>query len=445
MSGLRFASPAFAALRDAMLADAPDEACGVAYAHHDRRTNSWVVAEVSRVPDVAYASRDAASAVLDPAFVAAVASRCRADGMAAVLAHTHPAATGYPAFSPVDDNGERDLRAYLDRRGGGAEHLALVIGPEGCRARILGAATEVPVWEVGSTLKRLSNGGAFGDARAERHDRQVRAFGVDGQRALTSLRVGVVGAGGTGSMLIQQLALLGVADFLVVEPDVVEETNLNRLAGATAGDMGRPKLAVAERVVRAARPEARFAGFAGDVVDDEVARKLTGLDFVFACTDSHASRAVVGQLAYQHLVPVIDLGVSVTVRDGTVTHVTGRVQMLSPGRECLWCSNVIDPAQVMREMQTPLQRAADPYVQGAHEPQPAVASLNATMASLAVTMFLGAVTPVPAAARFQVYDGVRGTVRLMSATPDPDCVVCSARGALLRGCSWPLPTRGRAT
>lgn len=92
-------------------------------------------------------------------------------------------------------------------------------------------------------------------------------------------------------------------------------------------------------------------------------------------------------------------------------------------------------------MLTPEQRAADPYVIGEHVPQPAVVSLNGTVASLAVTMFLGAVTPVPARARFQLYDGIRGTVRPTTAAARPDCVVCSGHGALAKGASWTLPVR----
>src|SRR6185312_13140472 len=159
------------------------------------------------------------------------------------------------------------------------------------------------------------------------------------------------------------------------------------------------------------------------------------------CTDSHASRAVVGQVAYQHLVPTIDMGVSITVGSAGVEHVNGRVQMLAPGLTCLSCTRALDGEQIRREMMTPDQRAADPYVQGVHEPQPAVISLNSTMASLAVTMFLGAVTPVPAQARFQLYDGVRGTVRPTSARRAPNCIVCSPKGALAKAGSWPLPTR----
>lgn len=204
-----------------------------------------------------------------------------------------------------------------------------------------------------------------------------------------SLRIGIVGLGGTGSVVAQQLAHLGVPDLLLVDPDVVEPSNLNRLVGAAIGDVGLPKADVAAREERITNPACRVEPLRGDVVDDDVARRLLSCDFVFSCTDTHASRMVVSQLAYQYLVLAIDMGVSITVADGRVTHVTGRVQMLAPGLECLVCTGALNYETIRREMLTPAQRAADPYVQGVHEPQPAVISLNSTMASLAVTMLLG--------------------------------------------------------
>jgi hypothetical protein len=108
---------------------------------------------------------------------------------------------------------------------------------------------------------------------------------------------------------------------------------------------------------------------------------------------------------------------------------------------CLVCTEALDGEQIRRELLTPEQRAADPYVQGIHEPQPAVISLNSTVASLALTMFLSALTPVPGAARLQFYDGVKGTVRPATASRVPSCVVCSTIGALGKGIQWPLPVR----
>ncbi|WP_245420583.1 ThiF family adenylyltransferase [Mesorhizobium sp. WSM3876] len=437
---MRFPATLYSELCTALLADASREACAVAFARHDPATGSWVVAEAASVPEDAYERRDAISAVLKAAFVVEVANRARHDGLSIVVVHTHPQTKGFPAFSEEDDRGEAQLAQYFTRRAGGGKHLALVIGPEGCRARLLGGAEEISVWEVGANLALRSEAPLdSGDVSA--HDRQVRAFGAPGQQLLRSLRIGVVGAGGTGSVLLQQLAHLGIQDFTLVEPDTVELTNLNRLVGAGPDDVGRPKVVVAARMIRHINPKARISALERDVADADVPPHLAALDFLFICTDSHASRAVVGQLAYQHLVPAIDMGVSITVGQEGVTHITGRVQMLAPGLPCLTCTGALNGEQIRRELLSPEQRAADPYVQGIYEPQPAVVSINSTMSSLAVTMFLGAVTPVPAGARFQMYDGVRGTVRLTTATRVESCIVCSAAGAMARAGSWPLPVR----
>jgi molybdopterin/thiamine biosynthesis adenylyltransferase len=441
MTGLRFAAPGYATLHDAMLRETDRETCAVAFTHANSKHGAWVVAEpgAELVAESAYERRDAVSAVLRPAYLVDLANRARTQGLGLVLAHTHLRCDRAPVFSPVDDAGEAEIKAYLDRRALDSAPLAMVVGPDGCRCRQLGTTTEVPVWEIGEMVRLVSDAGAA--AAASVHDRQIRAFGAIGQAILGKLHVAVIGAGGTGSVVLQQLAHLGVSALTVIDPDIVERTNLNRLVGAGQADVGVPKVDVARRAVLAVNPDARVQSVIGDVVDYDVAQRLAGFDFVFLCTDSHASRAVVGQAAYQHLVPTIDMGVSITVGAAGVEHVTGRVQMLTPGASCLSCTRALDGEQVRREMMTPEQRKADPYVQGVHEPQPAVISLNSTMASLAITMFLGAVTPVPAQARFQLYDGVRGTVRPTVARANPTCIVCSREGALAKGTSWPLPVR----
>ncbi|WP_375779178.1 ThiF family adenylyltransferase [Bradyrhizobium sp. ma5] len=442
MTGLRFSSPAYRRASTDLLASAPLESCGVAYSVHDPQTGTWLVDEVEAVAASAYEHRDEVSATLRPAFIVEVANRARAQGRSVVLVHTHPFEQGHPRFSAVDDGGEVALADYLRRRSPAGEHLALVLGQAGCRARRIGTSQEVPVWEVGERLVLLSSNGST-EGSEVRYDRQVRAFGADGQRAISSLKVGVVGLGGTGSVLVQQLARLGVRDFVLIDPDVVETTNLNRLAGAGPADVGMTKIAVAEREILLCSPTTRVRGLRADVVDANVAAELVGLNFVFLCTDSHASRAVVCHIAYQYLVPTIDMGTSITVRDGAVTHITGRVQMLAPELPCLTCTAALDGNQIRREMMSPEHRASDPYLVGAHEPQPAVMSINATAASLAATMFMAAVTSMPGQARFQLYDGVRGTVRPTQARRVEDCIVCSRRGALAKGLSWVLPVRTR--
>ncbi|OOO27847.1 hypothetical protein BS627_03840 [Agrobacterium salinitolerans] len=439
MSRVRFPSPLYSNLASTLLNANGLESCAIAYAHHDARSDTWVVADASIVPEDAYEHRTCVSAVLKSSFLIDVANRSRVTGMAVVSIHTHPASSDHPHFSPIDDAGETELNSYYVRRAAPMPHVSLVIGPHGCRARPLGKEDEIDVWEVGDRLLLHSPMQDVSDQ--ERDDRQVRAFGAPGQRLLRRLHFGVVGAGGTGSLECQHLAHLGATQVTVIDPDLVEETNLNRLVGSVPSDVGQPKVEVAARMIRAINPDATVTPLQADIVDEEVAKLISTFDFVLLCTDSHASRAVVNQAAYQYLVPVIDMGVSITASNGAVSHITGRVQMLAPGLPCLTCSGALDSEAIRREMLSPEQRAADPYVQGIHEPQPAVLSINSTVSSLAITMLLGAVTPVPIKPRYQVYDGIRGRVKEMAVAVQPNCVVCSPMGALAKGPTWHLPVR----
>src|SRR3546814_2730124 len=153
----------------------------------------------------------------------------------------------------------------------------MYIGPEGARVRGLGANEPIDLWSVGATLERLS--GSDEAATEVRPDRQVRAFGAVGQARLALLRILVVGAGGTGSVSLQQLAHLGAMDVIVIDPDCVEATNLNRLVGATPADIGKPKVHVARRMIEAINPDARVEAIVGDIVDAEQAARIAGCDF----------------------------------------------------------------------------------------------------------------------------------------------------------------------
>jgi len=168
---------------------------------------------------------------------------------------------------------------------------------------------------------------------------------------------------------------------------------------------------------------------------------LLNVDFIMCCTDTQGSRAVINQIAYQYLIPAIDIGVRIDALAGEVKSVSGRVQMLAPGLACLVCQSLLDPEVVRHDLLSEEERQRDPYIVGAQEPQPSVISLNGTVSSLAVTMFLAATLGVPLEARHQIYIADRGVVRAVASSPLPDCVVCSLRGSLARGDLWNLPWR----
>ena len=425
------------------LSGGAEETCAVFFASEARARGERVrllVREMWTPEETDYTRRGALEAELTPAFVSRAAKHAKREHLSLVFAHSHPGSTP-PSFSGVDDDGERRLAAFLAHRlPEQSAHGALVVSSGGLSARALGSATPARVVSVGSVMEVVFDHGEVAQAD-ERHDRQIRAFGRAGQAKIQGVSVAIVGLGGTGSLVAQQLAHLGVRDFILVDPDVVESSNLNRLANAGPADVGAPKVSVAEQYLRRVSPDATVESVQGDIIRAAVAHRLTAADVIFGCTDSHGSRAVLQQIAYQYLIPTIDMGTTIAVRESRITHVYGRVQLLAPGLACFTCGRLLDGNQVRRDMMTAFERKADPYISGAHEPAPSVISLNGTVASLAVTMFLSVVAGVPGAGRHLLYNALASSVRSVRGAPEPRCFVCSSVGALGRGDSWPLNAR----
>jgi molybdopterin-synthase adenylyltransferase len=431
-----FAQEEWAATRAGLLDRLDVESCAIALGREC--SGRLIVREVRCPGEADYIERSSVSAQLSPEFIFEAVSRARLTQASLVFIHTHPGDPNVPVFSPIDDAGERRLQAFINRRLPAGDHGSIVVSPGGVSARVLGSTRSATVVSAGRKF-HVENG-PFSKP-ANQFDRQVRAFGAEGQAAIAAAKVAVVGVGGTGSLTIQQLAHLGIRNFLLIDFDLVDPTSLNRLVGTVPDDIGTSKIEIAARAIKAINPAAEIRVVAGDIADDHIAKELLDRDVIFGCTDSHASRAILGQVAYQYLIPVIDMGVSISVRNGILSKITGRAQLLAPGLPCFACLELLNSETIRREMLTPEQRAADRYIEGAREPQPSVISLNATMSSLAVTMFLGLVTAAPLEATFLRYDGIKGLVRPMAGATDPECYVCSASNGFARADEWPLPTR----
>lgn len=431
------------ALLRAKLIGHATELCAVLYARQVVREDGTVRLLV-RKTDFAqpsdYIEATDVSAELKPEFVAKTTKKARRGGYSLIFVHSHPGDAA-PEFSLRDNHGELELAAFLRHRHPDATHLALVLSAGGARSRQLGTDTAARVISVGSKREVLFDPEARFQFEADVFDRQVRAFGATGQEAIGKLRVAIVGLGGTGSVVAQQLAHLGVRDFILIDPDTLETTNLNRVANAKQADVGRLKVRVAGDYIRSVSVESQVLELDEDIIRARVAKQLLNADFIFGCTDSHGSRAVIQQVAYQYLIPCIDLGTTIVVDSGTVTHIYGRVQMLSPELACFTCDGLLNSEEVRRDMMTSFERKADPYIQGAREPAPAVMAINGTVASLAVTMFLNCVTEVPGNSRHLLYNAVTSKIRSVRATPVHNCYICSHLGALAEGNAWPLFSR----
>ena len=193
----------------------------------------------------------------------------------------------------------------------------------------------------------------------DRHDRQIRAFGHDGQRRLGAATAAVVGAGGIGSLLVQGLAHLGIGRLIVIDPDCVEPTNLNRLAGATAADAqdGVSKVEVAARAVTGIDPDIPVHAIQNSILNTDAWMTLRCADLLFGAVDGHAPRWALNALAVQYARPYIDTGAEITAHESGTLDVSGHVATVTPGGPCLLCLSGYNPAAASMELDPTLTAA----------------------------------------------------------------------------------------
>jgi molybdopterin/thiamine biosynthesis adenylyltransferase len=443
MNRLVFTSAGWTDLRKQLLSSSPLESAAALVVTSGTTPigRRIVVYEILHATDEDYLERSPTIASLNPTFVARVLKRARLLGGALVFVHTHPLQRARLAFSSIDRSAQTLLAPTLFGRAPAPFHGSLVVGPEGFVGALFDETGQTiehidRIAEVGKDVRHQDAGGDLSQLISPYFDRNVRAFGKEGQLRLASLKVGVVGVGGTGSSVVEQLARLGVGTLLVIDPEEVEETNLNRLFGSVPSDIGRSKVEVASQAAKAARPDVVVLAIEGSALFENAGRQLLDCDFVFCCTDTHGSRAVLNQLSYQYMLPMIDIGVRIDAVAETVSAISTRVQMLAPSLPCLNCYPLLNPVAIRQELLR--DRATDPYIVGFHEPQPAVISINAATSSNAVTMFLSAAAGFPGSPRHLIGRPMDGFVRPISGQSNLECVVCAPQNAFARADSWPM-------
>lgn len=382
------------------VAGARDETAGVLLASPTGVGGSvrLLVSEFIEAPADAYLERTSRSLRLASGAYVGALQRAAEQGMVPLFLHTHPESPPEP--SKRDVRVDDELREVFRVRARSADYGSVIVGWDGEQLAVSAvyesAHGRIPVDRVRVVGQRIRAFPAWSKSHddssvGERFDRQIRAFGRDGQRTLQELRVGVVGAGGTGSAVIEQLARLGVGHLTVVDPDHVSASNLTRIYGSTARDVGRPKAELAAEHARAINPGIAAEAIVGRITERSRMESLRACDIIFGCTDDHAGRAVLSRMAYWYLIPVIDMGVVITSRDGVIDGLYGRVTTVTPGTACLICRRRVDPNRMREELLEPAERARlveEGYAQGLDEPDPSVVTYTTMVATYAVNELL---------------------------------------------------------
>lgn len=325
-------------------------------------------------------------------------------GLAVVKVHSH--ITDYRRFSATDDESDKPLFASIvSLLDDSLPHASLIMLPNGeLFGRVLGddgkvIAPLMSVMVVGDdiriwTERRLSHG-----SFALRH---AQAFGSGTTDLLRSMSIAVVGCSGTGSFVAEQLARLGVGRLVLVDPDVAEEKNLNRIVNCGKEDvyLARSKVQVLASAIARMGLDQEVIVLQKNLLTPEAVTAVAECDLAFGCMDGVEGRHVLNRLATFYLLPYFDVGVRLDADGaGGIERIAGAVHYIQPGGSSLLSREVYSMARVdaesVRRTNPEMYRrlVREGYLRGVEEDRPAVVSVNAFFASLLVNEVLARLHP----------------------------------------------------
>jgi len=261
----------------------------------------------------------------------------------------------------------------------------------------------------------------------DRFDRNERLFGSEGQQALRRAHVGIVGVGGLGTHVVQQLALLGVGALTLIDHEELSRSNRNRYVGAWHDDPvpGSPKVELGRRLAGLIDPSIAVTAVKDSLLSPAAVGAVRACGYIFGCVDSDGARFVLNEFCLAYGKPLFDLA-SDAPEPG---YYGGRVAVVWGDSGCLHCRGLLDDEEVRRFLSTNeiLENEASVYGIDRHalgETGPSVVSVNGVVASLGVTEFMAAATGIRSPQLHLDYRGDRGTVGARTDTRAADCYYC---------------------
>ncbi len=118
-------------------------------------------------------------------------------------------------------------------------------------------------------------------------------FGMEGQKRLKNSSVLVVGAGGLGCPMLLYLAAAGVGRIGIVDPDVVDMSNLHRQILYNVADIGKSKAETAREKLLAMNPDIAIDAFVQPLTRDNALDLISKYDIVADGTDNFQTRYLV--------------------------------------------------------------------------------------------------------------------------------------------------------
>ena len=332
--------------------------------------------------------------------------------------HNHGDGISGVDFSSTDKDGFNEFVPYVLDSLPGRHYAALVTNPSGqFEGKIWNSENKVApiscVKILGTNLSKILTTSEQQHMPADIQrpkffSRQIQSFTEAGQKRIQYTKVGIVGLGGLGSHIAQQLAHLGVEQFVLIDPDNVEETNLNRLIGAKHEDIGSKKTDVISKLISDISNNCATIQKLNCLLRSENAlESLKDCDIIFGCVDNDGARLILNELAVSYLIHYIDCGTGLFADGDIVKDAGGQIFIVYPNGPCMLCGKMIDPKEARIHLTTKHDKENQKrvgYVDGANASNPSVVSLNGLIASEAVNQFIKLVTGFQEIDQCVVYD-----------------------------------------
>lgn len=308
------------------------------------------------------------------------------------LMHSHP--SGFNQFSTADDESDQRVipcifAAYNQLHG------SIIVTPDG---KLIGRFYDKNLSHqyidkfliVGQDLALIT----------PQSSSKVMPFSADMTESLKNFKVGVIGASGTGSIVIENLARLGVGHLVLIDDDVIEYKNLNRILNSTIQDAEnqKSKVKVLADVINQYRSDVVLTALDSKIGTQQAILEVATCDVLFSCVDTVSARMYVDLVGEYFLLPVFDIGVTIPTgsKDGKpfITEVCARLDYIQPHRSSLKDRKVYTPdslrAEYLKETSPDIyeKQLKEGYFKGVHEEAPSVISLNMLAASFCINEFI---------------------------------------------------------
>ncbi|MDL5514862.1 ThiF family adenylyltransferase [Arenibacter sp. M-2] len=320
--------------------------------------------------------------------------------LSVVKFHSHPG--GFNRFSELDDTSDWKLfpsiYGWID---GEHPHGSVVALPNGkFFGRVIGEDNNFQDFErimvAGDTINIFCR--TKSDVNPGMAIRNIQSFGLGTSELLKNMVVGVVGASGTGSPLIEQLVRLGMGKIIMIDPDIVELKNLNRILNTYKchAETESFKVDVIKEAIKKIGFETEVVSYTDNLYDSrDSIIALISCDVIFGCVDSIDGRHLLNQISTFYCIPYFDIGIKLEADGlGGINQINGAVHFIQPGGSSLLSRGVysikgLEAATLKRENNDEYEmRLKEKYIVNVNVESPAVISVNMFVSSFCVNDFL---------------------------------------------------------